>query len=55
MHLSTNEQIELCDIVAEKLSEFMENRGKPMPSSEIFEMIFGGDYCDIFDNLLNEL
>ena len=55
MRLSTNEQIELCNIVAEKLSEFMDARGKSMPSSEIFEMIFGGDYCDIFDNLLDEL
>lgn len=55
MQLSTNEKIELCDIVAEKLSEFAESRGKTTPQSEIFEMIFGGDYCDIFDNLLDEL
>lgn len=55
MNISTNDQIDLCDIVAQKIEAIAQKQGKDISSDEIFDMIYGGDYCDIFDSLLESI
>ena len=55
MRLSTNDQMELCEVVADKLVEFATKQGKQLDAGYVFELLFGGDYCDTFDNLLEAL
>lgn len=52
MNISTNDQIDLCDVVAQKIVEIAEKQGKQITHDEVFNMLFGGDYCDIFDGIL---
>lgn len=55
MHISTNDQIELCEVVADKISEIAKKQGKNISQEQIFNMLFGGDYCDTFDGILEAL
>lgn len=55
MNISTNDRIDLCDVVAQKIAEIAEKQGKQIIHSEVFNMLFGGDYCDIFDGVLEEI
>lgn len=55
MNISTNDQIELCDIVAEKIVEIAKNQGKNISHDQVFNMLFGGDYCDTFDGILEAI
>ena len=54
MHLSTNAQMELCEAVANKICELAKRQGKVLEPEKVFAMIFDGDYCDIFNDLLDE-
>lgn len=55
MRLSTHGQMELYEVVADKLSELAAQQGKQLDAGYVFELLFGGDYCDIFDTLLEAL
>ena len=55
MHISTNDKIDLCEVVADKIAEIAKNQGKNISQEQIFNMLFGGDYCDTFDNILDAL
>lgn len=55
MRLSTNGQMELCEVVADKLAELAAQQGKHLDAGYIFELLFDGDYCDTFDSLLEAL
>lgn len=55
MHLSTNDQIELCKVVVDKIVELANKQGKIIDAEVIFLMLLEGDHCYIFDSLLDEL
>ena len=55
MDISTNDKIELCDVVAQTIVGIAEKQGKKITHDEVFNMLFGGDYCDIFDSVLGEI
>lgn len=55
MQLSTFDQMDLYEAVADKLAEIATRQGKQLDAAYVFELLFGGDYCDTFDNLLGAL
>ena len=55
MHISTNDQMELCEMVSEKISDIAKKQGKNISQEQVFNMLFGGDYCDTFDGILEVL
>lgn len=55
MHISTNDQMELCGVVADKIAEIATKQGKKVDAGHLFELMFGGDHCDIFDAILGEI
>lgn len=55
MNISTNDRMDLCEAVAEMVSDIAKRQGKVVPSGEVFDLIFGGDYCDIFDGVLGAI
>lgn len=55
MNIITNDKIDLCEIVANKIVEIAARQGKELSSDDIFITIFEGDHCDIFDALLDDL
>lgn len=55
MNISTNDKIDLCDIVTNAIVKIAARQGKELSSDDVFTMIFEGDHCDIFDALLDDL
>lgn len=55
MNISTNDQIDLCDAVATIISNIAGRQGKTISQQEVFDMLFGGDYCDTFDGVLGAI
>ena len=55
MNISTNDQMDLCEVVSEKISEIAKKQGKNISQEQVFDMLFGGDYCDTFDSILEAL
>lgn len=55
MNISTNDKIDLCEVVSEKIADLAQKQGYTVHPDTIFEMIFDGDYCDIFDGVLGEI
>lgn len=55
MNISTNDQMDLCEAVAEKIAEIAAKQGKQVDVEYLFDLMFGGDYCDIFDGILSEI
>ena len=52
MNISTNDQMELYEVVADKITKIALKQGKTVDSGYLFELMFGGDYSDIFDGIL---
>lgn len=52
MNISTHDRMDLCEVVAEKIAEIAQKQGKDISSGDVFDMLFGGDYCDTFDAIL---
>lgn len=55
MHISTNDQMELCEVVADKIAEIAKKQGKNVDAGYLFELMLGGNQCDIFDGILSEI